>query len=89
MKDLMIHFYFYWRRIFIVLTTFAKSIRSRKVYKNLRQLLKIKGQKDYLEISALPSSYFASILIVKYFAHNTAFFRYSGKFLLNTSIFTD
>ena len=89
MKDLTIHFYFYYRPIFIVFTIFAKSIRSRKVYKNLRQLLKIKGQKDYLEISALPSSYFASILIVKYFAHNTAFFRYSDKFLLNTSIYTD
>ena len=58
MKDLMIHFYFYWRRIFIVLTTFAKSIRSRKVYKNLRQLLKIKGQKEYLQ-----NLYFAFILL--------------------------
>ena len=89
MKDLTTNFYFYYRPIFIVFTFFAKSIRSRKVYKNLRQLLKIKGQKDYLEISPLPSSYFASILIVKYFANNSALIQYSDKFSLNPSIYRD
>ena len=46
--------------------------------KNLIQLLKrLKGKNVICESCTLPSSYFASILILKYFANNTALIRYS------------
>ena len=74
---------------FIVLTTFAKLIRSRKVQKPKAAAKDQKVKRIICESSTLPSSYFASMLIVKYFANNTARIRYNEKFLLYMCIYTD